>query len=238
MFETDLHAHSLFSACGLHSIIEILTAAKQKGIKAQAITDHGPYLGRKISSPFFERLKEPVNGITLLKGMECNIIDENGNIDTVTDYLPWYDVLLLGLHNFIGTDNSPQYYSRLIIKAIKKNPYIDIIVHPNASRYLTDYNMLTKAALETGIAIELNNSKLRYGKATERETIKLIESCKETGCLVAVSTDAHAINEVGNFDAIGQLLEKTNFPKEKIINRSLESTLSWVEKRKALRQKS
>ena len=41
MLEVDFHSHSLFSGCGLHTIIEMLTYAKTVGLKALAITDHG-----------------------------------------------------------------------------------------------------------------------------------------------------------------------------------------------------
>ena len=44
MLEVDFHSHTFFSKCGLHSIIEMLTEAKNRGLAALAITDHGPVL--------------------------------------------------------------------------------------------------------------------------------------------------------------------------------------------------
>lgn len=235
MFETDLHAHSLFSGCGLHSIIEMLTRAAEAGLKAQAITDHGPFLGRRSSSTFFERLDNPVPGIKLLKGMECNVISEDGEIDVVRKYMKWFDVLLLGFHNFEKRDEKPEYYSSLIINAVKKNPCIDIIVHPNAPHYLMDFRLIAKYAAESGIAVELNNAKIKYGRSSREQAVELIRACKDAGCDVAVSTDAHALGEVGDHTIIEELLDYTDFPYEKIINRTLDSTLEWVEKRRSNR---
>jgi len=55
VLKVDLHSHSLFSNCGLHTVLEMLTAAKNAGLKALAITDHGTALEGRISSPFFDR---------------------------------------------------------------------------------------------------------------------------------------------------------------------------------------
>jgi putative hydrolase len=235
MFETDLHAHTLFSACGLHSIIEILTASKKKGLKAQAITDHGPFLGRRPSSTFFERLENPVEGIRLLKGMECNVTDEDGSIDAVSKFMPWYDVVLLGFHNFSVKNSKPTYYAEVMAKAVRANPCVDIIVHPNAPHFILDFNMIAETAAETGVAVELNNAKTRLGRSSEEQTILLLEACMKAGCDVAVNTDAHALNEVGNTDVMEALLKKTGFPFEKIVNRTYDSALKWIAERKAIR---
>ncbi|MDC7226316.1 MAG: PHP domain-containing protein [Spirochaetales bacterium] len=235
MFETDFHAHSLFSSCGLHSIIEMLTKARDSGIKAQAITDHGPYLGRKTSSTFFERLDNPVDGIILLKGIECNVVDEDGTIDVIEKFMKWYDLVLLGFHNFKAKGAEPEYYSRLMAKAITKNPCVDIIVHPNVPGYRLDFGMIADIAAESGTAIEFNNAKTRLGRSSAEETIELIETCKASGCYVAVNTDAHALNEVADHGAIEELLKDTGFPMDMVVNRTYESAMNWIESRKARR---
>ncbi|HAK44473.1 MAG TPA: hypothetical protein DCO79_00915 [Spirochaeta sp.] len=235
MFETDLHAHSSFSNCGLHSIIEMLTKARDMGLKGQAITDHGPYLGRKTSSTFFNRLDNPVEGIILFKGMECNVVDVDGSIDIIKKFMPYYDVVLLGFHNFKVKDAEPAYYSQIMTAALKANPCVDIIVHPNAPHYMMDFGLIAEAATETGTVVELNNAKTMLGRSSQQQTIELIEACKSAGCSVTVSTDAHALNEVGNHQVIENLLEKTGFPIERVVNRTFESTMQWIESRRTRR---
>jgi len=237
MFETDLHAHSLFSSCGLHSVVEMLNAAKKMGLKGQAITDHGPFLGRDTSSTFFERLDNPVDGIQFFKGMECNVTDTDGNVDVVIKFMKWYDVILLGFHNFPEKDSSPARYSEIMARAIRKNPFIDIIVHPNAPHFLMDFRMIAETAAETGVAIELNNAKTRLGRSTEPQTLDLIEACMNAGCDVAVNTDSHALNEVGDTDVMEKLMKSSGFPYEKIVNRTYESTIEWISQRKTRRAK-
>ena len=95
MLEVDFHSHSLFSGCGLHTIIEMLTYAKSIGLKALAITDHGTAQNGHISSPFFDRLVDPVDGIRLLKGQECNVVNDQGGIDFPVRFLKFTDIVLL-----------------------------------------------------------------------------------------------------------------------------------------------
>ncbi len=231
MFETDLHSHSLFSSCGLHSIIELLTAAKTRGLKGLAITDHGPFLGRKTTSVFFERLKQPIDGICLFKGMECNFTDEDGSIDIIDKFSDWYDIVLAGFHKFPVRDADPGYYTDIIIKALKRNPSIDILVHPNAPHYVSDFTRIAAAASENGIAVELNNSKLVLGRSSKEQTLELINACKKAECMVAVNSDTHAIHEIGDTAGIVELLIETDFPTELIVNRSFDSTVSWLKSR-------
>ncbi len=41
----DFHSHSLQSACGIHTVAEILEIAAQKGVETVNICDHGNRLG-------------------------------------------------------------------------------------------------------------------------------------------------------------------------------------------------
>ena len=236
MFEADLHSHTHFSNCGLHSIIELLTAARDKGVKALAITDHGPHLGRRISSTFFERLDQPVDGIRMLKGLECNVTDTDGSIDIYPKFMHLYDIVLLGFHKFPVKDGNPSYYSGMMAETLRKNPCVDIIVHPNAPHFLMDFEMIAQTAAELDVAVEFNNAKAYLGRSPEDQTEALIRACMKAGCMVAVNTDAHSVNELGNTSAIEALLEKTGFPAGRIVNRTEESALEWITQRKARRR--
>ncbi len=98
MIPVDFHCHSLFSGCGVHTVMEILEAGRKKGMEGLSITDHGRLVGGKANSPFFERLENPVQGIRLLKGMECNVDGDTGLTDCPMNFLPFMDIVLLGLH--------------------------------------------------------------------------------------------------------------------------------------------
>lgn len=98
MLQVDLHSHTLFSRCGLHTILEMLNQARALGLEALAITDHGLTLGGHLNGPFFDRLQDPVPGVKLLKGVECNVLNDGGHIDLPMQWIQHLDVVLVGLH--------------------------------------------------------------------------------------------------------------------------------------------
>ena len=236
MNEVDLHSHSSFSNCGIHTIIEILEGAKRKGLKAQAITDHGPAKVAFVRSTFFNRLTQPVEGITLLKGMECNIMGMDGGIDLAPKFIRHCDVLLAGLHDNLDVNWDRDEATTALINTMKNNPWIDVITHPLNHDFEVDLRRVAQAAGETGTALEFNNSKIVYGSVSEEEQCDFIRICMEEGCLVAVNTDAHTLNELGDTEAMDRLLEKEGFPEERIVNRNYEILMEWLDGRRAAKQ--
>lgn len=233
LLKVDLHAHSIFSQCGVHTVVEMLTHAKKLGLKALAITDHGTALKDcRLNSPFFLRLTNPVPGIKLLKGAELNVINDKGETDCPKRYLPFMDIVLLGLHHNLEKDMGETKYTSMLINAINKNDYIDVITHPNNPDYPVDVEKLVKICTEKSIAIEINNSKYQQGKISEESMFNLLLLCKNHSCQIVVNSDAHVLSEIGNVKSVMSLIKKMKFPFELFINRDLKTTLSFIEKRR------
>jgi putative hydrolase len=236
MLEVDFHCHTLFSRCGLHTIVECLSYARDKGMLGLAITDHGRELKGHIPSTFWDRLTDPVPGIRLLKGIECNIRGDQGEIDFPLEFLLHADVVLLGLHVNLPKDLGVEGCTTLLLKALEENPYVDIITHPNDQVYPVDFESVTRFAASHGIALELNNSKNLYSKVSSRGTIEMLEACKRNKCLIAVNSDAHALHEIGLDDAAKVFLQQVRFPHEYIVNRDAASAFGFVENRRLKKQ--
>jgi len=215
----------------------MITRAKELGLKAIAITDHGKTLGGRLSSVFFERLLDPVPGIKLLKGIESNVLDKNGNIDCPVKFLKHMDVVLLGIHPNIQDGHGIRTYTEMLITAIKKNRYIDIITHPNDPFYPIDFKTLAECAKENDVALELNNSKIMLNRVSAEITENMLAACKDAGCLIAVNSDAHTLNEIGLDDSVAPLLKKVCFPEKLIINRNIDSALEFLSRRKQIKMK-
>ncbi len=233
MLEVDFHSHSMFSLCGVHTHIEMLSHAKSIGMAGLAITDHGPLLDSKIPSPFFDRLQDPVPGIRLLKGMECNISDEEGEIDAPRQYIANLDVVLLGLHQTIEQGRDSSYYTKLIKKALLKNPCVDIISHPNESGFPLDFEALADFASQLGVALELNNSKTLYRRAPDERTMELIYACKKSHCSVVMASDAHVLHEIGLNDSIVKFIGQADFPSSLLVNDTKEKAFDFIRSRRA-----
>ncbi|MCL2218770.1 MAG: PHP domain-containing protein [Chitinispirillia bacterium] len=235
MIQFDLHVHSIFSQCGIHTVLELLEQAKMIGMKGFAVTDHGLTLpGGRLNGPFFERFKSPCPDVKILKGVECNLLDENGNIDA-----PWFfiklkviDIVLLGIHPNTHKKLGIDAYTDMLIAAIRKNPCIDIITHPNDVNYPVDYKRLAREAKAAGVAVELNNSKIMLARADIESAYDLVRACLDEGCSMAVNSDTHAIHELGLDDSVRPILKDVGFPEELIVNRDEESALEFIESRR------
>lgn len=245
MLEIDLHVHSLFSKCGIHTALELIERAKALGMKGLAITDHGPAQGGRLNSPFYERFESPYPDLKLLKGVECNILDIEGTLDLPKKYVPHIDIALAGIHSCMGgglwdTLLNKDQLTSAVCSAIESYPELDIITHLNDIRYPVDFNDVARCAERKGVALELNNSRLkgRRVRSTVKETLGLIRACKEAGCLVAICSDAHAVNELGGDETITPLLAQENFPKELIMTRSAESVMAFIESRRQFKVKA
>ncbi len=228
MIHVDLHAHTHFSRCGLHSIIEMLEAARAREMTALAITDHGLSLGGHINSSFYERLHDPVDGIRLLKGIESNVVDHEGTVDCPREFLPYMDVVLLGLHHNISHKLKPQEYTDMVIRALDANPYIAVITHPNDPNFPVEMSRLAAECAERGVALELNNSKIVYNRVESRHVEALIDACKVHACPVVINSDSHAVNEVGDDSAMRPFVQRQGLPRELIRNRDAQEGMAFV----------
>ncbi len=232
----DFHVHSIFSLCGLHTVLELLERARALGMKGFAVTDHGLTFGGRLNSVFFERFVSPDPQIRILKGIECNVLDQNGNIDLPGEFVRFLDLVLLGIHSNSEKGLTKKEYTGMLLRALQKNPMVDVVTHPNDPNYPVDYAALAAAAAASGAALELNNSKIIYARSTEAEAVNLLIACKENGCNVAVCSDTHAIHELGDDSAVAQLLERVAFPEALLVNRNAAAAFDFVERRRPLKR--
>jgi putative hydrolase len=181
MLEVDLHSHTLFSRCGLHTIVEMLDRARVLGMKGLAITDRSTALDGWINGNFFWRLKDPVDGIRMLKGIECNLLEDRGEIDLPRDHVPHMDVVLLGIHYNVPSGQGRDRYAEMLLAAMEANPQVDILTHPHLPDHELDMKRIAEACRKNGVAMELNNSKCPPGSEAVRRMSELINICME-GC--------------------------------------------------------
>jgi putative hydrolase len=232
MIPVDLHSHSLFSGCGVHTVVELLTRARERGLAALAVTDHGPALGGRLNSVFFERLHEPVAGIRLLKGVESNLGPHPGTTDFPPAHLRHCDVALVGIHANTPRGLAPEQYTDLLLSALEANPFLDIVTHANSAEYPVAIGSLARGVRDLGRALELNNSKVALGQVDDSVTEALIKACMGEGCPVVVSSDAHTLDEVGSDEAIRAVMSRLAFPEALVLNRTPEDAFTFIESRR------
>lgn len=220
----DLHTHALASGHAYSTVKENIEYAKINGLKYYGLSDHGVNMPGGPHIFYFHNLKvlpKEVDGVRILKGMEANIIDYDGNIDVEMDnYLRGLDYMIASLHTVCLEPGTKEENTRATLNAMD-HELVKIIGHPDDGRYEIDYEAIVKKAKEKNILLEVNNSSLNPGsfrpnaKENYRELLRL---CKENGVRIILGSDSHVCYQVGKFDEAEQLLEDLDFPKELVIN--------------------
>ena len=165
--EADLHLHTLASGHAYSTVKEMVLAAKEKGLKMIALTDHGPRMPGGPHLYHFTNLAalpRVMEGIEVLRGVEANILDANGTLDLPDSVLQDLDIVLAGLHRGTGFDGaSSEEYTKAAIEALK-HPRVHLIVHPGNPEFPIDLERLVLAAAGLGKALEINNSSLSISR--------------------------------------------------------------------------
>ena len=197
----DLHMHTTVTD-GRASLEEMVEAAKKRGYSYIAITDHSKRVtmargldGTRLRKHWknIDKLADKVKGITLLKGVEMDIL-EDGAMDLPDDVLKEADWVVASIH--YGQNQPREKITQRLLNAIK-NPYVSVIGHPTGrligkrKGYEIDLETVMKAAADHGCMLELNSQPSRL----DLDDVALI-AAKEHGIPIVVNTDAHAVEEL------------------------------------------
>ena len=223
----DLHTHTIASGHAYNTMNEMIAAAKLRGLEIYGITEHAPRMNGSCTEMYFQNfriLPREKDGMTVLHGVELNILDAEGHVDLTERVLAEMDIGIASMH-------LPCYTSGGIVENTKaylnvmKNPYVNIIGHPDDARFPIDYKELVLGAKEHHVLLEVNNSSLlpTSYRGNPREAYeKMLSYCKEYQVPVIMDSDAHADNAVGNHSEAVNVLESVDFPEELIANTSTE----------------
>lgn len=236
MMLMDLHTHTIASGHAYSTLKENIEMAKERGLKVLGMSEHGPGLPGGPSALYFWNYRcipRQYGELRLLCGIEANICDLSGKLDVDEFTLNRVDYVIASMHTPC-LESGSAYENTMAAIGAMKNPYVTILGHPDDSRYPLDYDLLVRSAVEENVVLEVNNSSLHplAPRKGARENIReMLLKCKEYGCPIILGSDAHTCYAVGDFSAVEGLLLEVDFPKELIVNESLEM-LSLVENTK------
>ena len=231
----DLHAHTR-ATDGRNSLPEMAEAARLRGLRYFAITDHSRRLtmAKGLDSArllqqieAIDRLNATLSGITILKGIEVDIL-EDGSLDLPDEVLGRLDLVVGAVHSRFNLSNRRQ--TERIMKAMD-HPHFSILAHPSGrligrrEPYEVDMLRIIRKARERRCFLEIN---------AHPERLDLTDihcrMAKEEGVLLAVNTDAHSMLDLENARfGVGQA-RRGWLEKSDVLN-----TRSYAELRKLLK---
>lgn len=229
----DMHTHTIASGHAFNTIREMTQAAANKGLELLGITEHAPLMPGSCHEFYFSNLKildRTAYDIPVLFGAELNILDKEGHIDLSERHLQELDYGIASLHPPCIPFMNESDTTSAVINAMK-NPYVQIIGHPDDSRFPLNYDELVSAAKEYGVLLEVNNASLAptgFRVGARENYMRMLEYCKKYRCRVLLSSDAHADTLVGAHDYAASVLAECNFPEALVVNTSTNAFLSAI----------
>ena len=219
----DLHTHTIVSGHAYSTVQENIEAAKKIGLKYLGMSEHAPNMPGGPHPFYFQNIyviPKEVDGVRVLKGIEGNIIDFDGNIDVTDEMALHLDYIIASLHSPCLKGGTKEENTNAYLKAMN-HPKVKIIGHPDDSRFIFDKEIVIKNAKEKNILIEINNSSLKpdsFREGSRENIIELLRLCKKYNVRVVLGSDAHISYDVGKFIYNGSIIDEVNFPKELVIN--------------------
>jgi len=221
----DLHLHSKWSD-GVHTIKQMAEAAKKKGYKYIAITDHSQSLkfaGGLIEERLQEQIEEirklnqELDDFTVLTGIEVDI-KSDGSLDFSDEILSKLNVVIAAIHS--GFKQESKIITERLISAMQ-NRFVSIIAHPTGrligyrESYQVDIDKIMDMAAKTGTILEIN----AYPERLDLNDI-YCRMAKDRGVQLAIETDAHSIDGL-EFMNLGVDVARRGWLEEKDIVNTL-----------------
>ncbi|MGH8900287.1 MAG: DNA polymerase/3'-5' exonuclease PolX [Egibacteraceae bacterium] len=231
----DLHGHSDWSGDGKASLEDMLAAAAARGYVYWAVTDHAEGLAMNgLSRDQVLARREAINvlqdrypDLRILDGAELNIgID--GALDYDLDFLLAFDFCVASVHTLMNRPVREQ--TERIIRAIQ-HPAVHVIGHPTGRKigrrpgYEIDFDAIVQAAVEYGVALEVNASPWRLDLGGD-----LVRRAVEAGAVLTISCDAHCVGDLDNMSYGVATAQRGWATPDQILNcRDLDGLLAFVE---------
>lgn len=229
----DSHTHTVASGHAFNTVFEMAWAAKEKGIKLLGITEHAMALPGTCHEFYFMNLRvmpREIYGVEIMFGTEANIVDLDGKLDMPESTMKQMDVVIASMHTPCLKPGSAEENTKAYINAMK-NPYVNIIGHPDDGRFPVHMEELVKGAKEHQVLLELNNSSLNpsgFRLNSRVNALEMLKYCKQYQVPIIMNSDAHTAFDIGNRQYTEELICEIDFPEELIVNRSVEEYKKYI----------
>jgi DNA polymerase (family 10) len=232
----DLQSHSTWSD-GSFTIEQMAEAARARGLKYLAVTDHSQGLGiargltpEKIEQQWKEIdvLNQRWSDFQVLKGIELEI-RADGSLDLPDEILAQLDLVLVSTHSALKQTRDK--ITARVVKALQ-HPLVDIFAHPTGrllgerDETALDLEEVFRVAKETGTILEIDGAPDRLDLDDARA-----RRAREVGVDLVIDSDAHSPDGFGGL-FFGVAMARRGWLQA----RDVLNTLEWKDVRKKLKR--
>jgi DNA polymerase (family 10) len=230
----DFHVHTSVSGDGRSPLEEVVAAAKARGYRALAITEHAEGtlsgVGREALLEQRERIRALQAQIgpelRLLHGVELNI-GADGSLDYDLEFRRGFDWCLASVHDHFELDRAAQ--TRRIVAAMK-DPTVRMIGHLSARMIGArpgieiDLDAVVAAAVETDTALEINGGLPRLDMSVEA-----LRRARSSRVTFVLTSDAHETEELDRVRYAALNAERAWVDPSQIANAwAADAFLAWT----------
>lgn len=197
----DYHVHSNYNDHSPQelSIENVTRYAEKISLNTLAFTEHVRRTSDWIPR-YLEEIDTMVSSgtkLTLISGFEAKIL-KDGTVDFPNEYEGHF--LIASFHS--KYNNKQEWLAAL--KSAISLPFVQVIGHlaPEESFDLTDDELLELSQL-----LRANSKTVEINAKYQRPPMKWLRIFKDNNVNFHLGSDAHSLSEVGNFDAITNLIE-------------------------------
>jgi len=222
-YQGDVHSHSEWSD-GKATMLEMAKGAAAMGYRYLGVTDHSPRItvvhglnAERLLAQSIQmaEIQEQVPGVTLLQGIEVDIL-EDGALDLPDAVLEILDVVIASPHVKLRQD--PAAMTERMLRAAA-HPHVDVIGHPTGRRpgsregATYDFEAVFKEAARHHVALEIDCDPARMDLSPEMARLAL-----ECGCNFTLDADAHSPAEFAYVPMAMWMARRAGIPQDRILN--------------------
>jgi DNA polymerase (family 10) len=234
----DFHVHTSLSGDGRSTLEEVVAAARARGYRTLAITDHAEGtlagVGRDALLEQRARLRalqgELGDSLRLLHGVELNIGPE-GQLDYDPEFRASFDWCLASVHDHFEMSRAAQ--TRRVVTAMQ-DPSVRMIGHLSARMIggrppiELDLDEVLAAAEATGTALEVNGALPRLDLSVEA-----LLRARGRDVTLVLTSDAHHARELERVEFAARHAERAWTPPDRVANAWPPARLAaWAEEGK------
>lgn len=229
----DLHTHTIASTHAYSTVSEMARGAKQRGLLAVGITDHGPDMPDAPHEWHFINMNvipRQIEGVTVIRGIEFNI-RPGGGLDHIQERcLKHMEFTLASFHDVCYTPSTKAAHTE-DWEAVLCNPHVNALGHPGNAKYDFDQEYIISRCNEYGKVVEINNNSFLIRQGSRENCTAIAQLCKKYQVPIVVNSDSHIEYMVGEVSHALAMLEEIQFPEELVINSSKERLAAYFRSR-------